>query len=197
LYVVAAADTDRGALAAALTAVDVAALLIAHPTTGELNATNARPLVEVAQSRGIAALIEDDPALARTLRADGVHITWSKDVVARYEAAREVLGARYIVGADAGRSRHDAMLLGEAGAEYVGFGIPPHVEDRGGAAERRLDLIGWWSEIFEPPCVGLDVETVEDASALAAAGADFVAVPLGTGSELARFGEAAAAEARQ
>jgi thiamine-phosphate pyrophosphorylase len=80
------------------------------------------------------------------------------------------------------------MLLGEAGAEYVGFGIPSHVEDRAVAAARRLDLVAWWSEIFEPPCVGFDVDSVEDAGALAAAGADFIAVPLG--AELKRFAEA-------
>jgi thiamine-phosphate pyrophosphorylase len=87
------------------------------------------------------------------------------------------------------------MSLGEAGAEYVGFGIPPHVEDRAAAAERRLELVAWWSEIFEPPCVAFDVDTVEDAAALAAAGADFVAVPAGAAPDLARFANAVGAGA--
>jgi len=192
LYVVAAAGTDPQALAASLAAVDIVALLIAPSAQGPLVAAAARPLIEVAQAKGIAALIQDDAALARTLRADGVHLAWSKDIVARHGEARDILGTRYIVGADAGRSRHDAMLLGEAGAEYVGFGIPPHVEDRAGAAERRLDLVAWWSEIFELPCVGFDVDTADDAAALAAAGADFVAVPAGDVPELMSFANAIA-----
>lgn len=192
LYVVAAAGTDPQALAAVLAAADVAALLIAPGADGGLTAASARPLVELAQPRGIAALIQNDAGLARALRADGVHLTWSRDIVARYGEARDVLGTRYIVGADAGRYRHDAMTLGEAGADYIGFGIPPHVEDRVSAAERRLELIAWWSEIFELPCVAFDVDTVEDAGALAAAGADFVAVRANAADELLRFAKSVA-----
>lgn len=191
----AAAGTDPQALAAVLDVADVAALLIVPGADGQLTAASARPLVELVQPRGIAALIENDAALARALRADGAHLAWSKDIVARYAEAREILGTRFIVGADAGRLRDDAMTLGEAGADYIGFGIPPHVEDRASAAERRLDLISWWSEIFELPCVAFDVATVEDAGALAAAGADFVAVQAniaGGPSELLRFAKSVA-----
>lgn len=192
LYVVAAAGTDPQALAAVLAAADVAALLIAPGADSQLTAASARPLVELAQPRGIAALIQNDAGLARALRADGVHLTWSRDIVARYGEARDVLGTRYIVGADAGRYRHDAMTLGEAGADYIGFGIPPHVEDRVSAAERRLELIAWWSEIFELPCVAFDVDTVEEAGALATAGADFVAVRANAADELLRFAKSVA-----
>src|SRR5262249_47269195 len=98
--------------------------------------------------------------------------------------ARDILGTRFIVGVDVGRSRHDAMSIAEEGADYIGFGIPPHVEDRASAAERRAELIFWWSEIFEVPCVAFDVETVEEASVLAAGGADFIAMAQDTVSTL-------------
>ena len=75
-----------------------------------------------------------------------------------------------MIGADAGRSRDDAMALGEAGADYIAFGIPAHVEDRTTAEERQCDLINWWSEIFEIPCVAFDVATAGQASALASNG---------------------------
>jgi thiamine-phosphate pyrophosphorylase len=178
LYLVVEAGADPRTLAPLLAAADVAAVLIAAPEGASLEVSGVRPLVEMTQSNGVAALIEADAQLARTLRADGVHVPWSKDVVARFGEAREILGGRYIVGADMGRSRHDAMILGEAGADYVGFGIPGHVEDRDTARERRLDLVAWWSEIFELPCVAFDVETVHDAATLAQAGADFVALRL-------------------
>ena len=70
----------------------------------------------------------------------------------------------------------DAMTLAEDGADYIAFGIPPHVEDRAAAAARRLELVAWWGEIFEMPCVAFDVDNIEEAIALAGAGADFVAV---------------------
>lgn len=175
LYLLAKAGADTRLLGQVLDASGAASLLIAGDADA-LTAAAARPLVELAQAKDVAAIIEGDAQLARTLRADGVHLPWSKDIAARYAEARDILGTRFIVGADVGRSRHDAMSIAEDGADYIGFGIPPHVEDRAGAAERRLELVSWWSEIFEVPCVAFDVERAEDAVALAAAGADFIAM---------------------
>jgi len=176
LYVVVSAGDDPSRVAPLLEAAGAATLLIAARHDAPLTADTVRPLVELAQKRDVAALVANDAQLARTLRADGVHLEWSKDIAARYAEAREILGNRYIVGVDAGRSRHEAMSLAEAGADYIAFGIPPHVEDRAAAGERRRELVAWWSEIFEIPCVAFDVETPEEAIALAAAGADFVAM---------------------
>lgn len=176
LYIVAAAGIDPGQLAQLLDAAAAATLLITSDGSTPLSAATARPLVEMVQGKGIAALIEADAQLARTLRADGVHLPWGKDIAARYAEAREILGARYIVGVDVGRSRHDAMSFAEAGADYIAFGIPSHVEDRDAAGARRRELVAWWSEIFEVPCVAFDVDTTSEAEVLAGVGADFVAL---------------------
>lgn len=176
LYVVTVAGTDPQHVAALLDAAGAATMLITAGADGLPAAAAARPLVELAQGKDVAALIEGDAQLARTLRADGVHLPWSNDVVAPFSEAREILGTRYIVGVDVGRSRHDAMTLAEEGADYIAFGIPPHVEDRATATARRLELIAWWGEIFEVPCVAFDVDSGADAVALAAAGADFIAM---------------------
>jgi thiamine-phosphate pyrophosphorylase len=176
LYLVVGADAAPDRVAALLDAANVGALLVAPADGTPFDATTLKPLVDVAQQREVAAILESDAQLVRTLRADGVHLPAGKDIVERYGEARDVLGNRFIVGADAGRTRHDAMTLGEAGADYVGFGIPAHVEDRDTARARRLELVAWWSEIFEVPCVAFDVDALSDASALAAAGSDFVAL---------------------
>lgn len=143
-----------------------------------LDAAAAKPLVELAQRAGAAALVADDAQLARALRADGVHLGISMDPVGAYAEARRILGPRGIIGVDAGISRDDAMTVAEDGAEYVAFGAPPDLTDLEKGRARRADLIAWWAEIFEVPCVAFDVESAETAEALARAGVDFVAVML-------------------
>lgn len=152
-----------------------ASILVTPAEGSTLEPQEALPIVQAGQAGGAAVLIANDPQLARTIKADGVHLDWSEDIDQRYEEAREILGQRFIVGVDAGRSRHHAMSLGEAGADYVGFGIPSFVEDRLKAKERQRELIAWWAEIFEIPTVAFDVEDHEAAAGLAKAGADFVA----------------------
>lgn len=165
-------------LRAALEAAHITSLLIAPASEQPLAAHAVKPLVELAQRAGVAAMIANEADLARLLRADGVHLAWAKDQTERHKAARETLGSRALLGADAGRSRDEAMTLGEAGADYVAFGIPPHVEDRQTAFERQIELIDWWSQLFEIPSVAFDVATADHARALAEAGADFVAVKI-------------------
>ncbi len=167
--------------ARALDAAEFATVLIEGSEALPLDVQSALPLIEYAQSKNVAALIAGDAQLARTCRADGVHLPWSKAPAAAYAEAREILGNRFIVGVDAGRSRHDAMELGETGADYVGFGIPPHVEDLEKAISRRYELASWWAEIFEIPVVALDVRSEADARQLAGAKVDFIAIRLNAG----------------
>jgi thiamine-phosphate pyrophosphorylase len=170
-----AVEVLHSVLTAALDAAPIASLLIRAEPDTPLESASTRSLVALAQKRGVAALLAADPELASKFGADGIHVPWNSEIVRHFKAARAAAGGM-IVGADAGRTRHDAMELGEAGADYVAFGIPAHVEDRQRAAERQLDLVSWWSEVFEIPCVALDVATAEQAGQLAKAGADFVGV---------------------
>jgi thiamine-phosphate pyrophosphorylase len=183
--VIEAGEAALGRLAAALAAADIASVLIAPAPDAGLDASAARPLVEGAQGHNAAALIADDAELARTLGADGVHLSPAGTGGSAYGAARNMLGRHGIVGVDAGVSRHDAMTLAEEGADYIAFGAPARLKDRSKARMRRDDLIAWWAEIFEAPCVALDVETPEEAEALARAGADFVGVRLPAGTSAA------------
>lgn len=183
LYLVIEAATGASErLGAALDAAPVACVLIAPPADTQLDTETVRPLVEIAQRNDAAALIRDDIGSARALKADGVHISPGPDLLARYKAARDVLGPGFIVGAHAGKSRHAAMELGEAAADYVAFGVPPTVSDRPAAEARRLDLVSWWADIFELPCVAMDVETPQTAAELAGADADFIALNIATAS---------------
>lgn len=160
-------------LAAALDAAAVAAVLVRAAGGGAIDAPVAKSLIELAQSRNVAALIEADMQLALTLRADGVHLPPGDDLTQRFETAREILGAAAMIGAAPGASRHEAMELAELGADYIAFGAMPD-----GAEFNRDELLQWWFEIFQVPCVAFDIADAGEAMALARTGVDFVALAL-------------------
>lgn len=187
LYLAVRPSADSSAtvekLSAILRQVSMPSLLI-EPRCGEtLSATSVLPLIEIAQQNGVAVMIADDAALARSARADGVHLTSSPDILDRLQKAREISGGTLMLGADAGASRHDAMLIGESGTDYVAFGIPPTTRDLTEAIASRFQMIEWWSKVFEVPCVaaGLDNDETAAAIALAEAGADFACVRMPEG----------------
>jgi thiamine-phosphate pyrophosphorylase len=119
------------------------------------------------QARNIAFLIEDRIELALSVGADGVHLSNASG----YSAARRRLGSDGIIGATC-TTRHDAIVVAEAGADYVAFGS--FDEDAPTAA--TLALVEWWSPLMTVPCVVGPCATLDDRAALANAGADLVAV---------------------
>ncbi len=182
LAVTADASAASERLSAALGMGNIASVIIAGSPSRPLDAATARPLVEIAQRAGAAVLLADDARLARTIKADGAHLTASAQPLAAFQLAREILGGGAIVGIDAGGSRHDAMALAEAGADYIGFGVPASVPEQEDVRACRLDLIAWWAEIFQPPCVALEVGSLEEAADLADAGADFIVLTIPGGA---------------
>ncbi len=163
------------ALRAAFGHCQPAAVLIRPAAEHHLGAGEVKPLVDLAQDYGAAAIIFEDVRLARTLKADGVHFAARGDgpLSDLMADARASLGASANIGVDAGISRHRAMEAGEAGADYVAFGA---AEGTPVAREARDDMIGWWASIFEVPCVALDVTTADEAATADSDGADFVAL---------------------
>jgi thiamine-phosphate pyrophosphorylase len=180
-----AGDGAADRLAAIVAAVPVASVIVTAAPGRTLEASGVTDLIRGGQKAGAAMLVAGDAQFAKAVSADGVYLPYSETIVVSVEAARAVLGGRPIVGADAGRSRHDAMSLGEIGTDVVAFGIPDFVKDRETAIERQIELVEWWAEIFEIPCLAMDVANVADAEALAAAGADFVCLTVASGDTLA------------
>jgi len=156
-------------LAEVIAVADVACVLLCQDAAEADPALDLR-LRELTLARDVAFLVENEPARAERVGADGVHLPAD---AALYGQAREHLGQRAIIGVGCNESRHEAMLLAELGADYVAFGPTAALSDR--EREERAGLIAWWSEIFVVPCVAWNVETPEEAVNLARLGADFVA----------------------
>lgn len=135
-----------------------------------------RHIVSRAQDRGVAVLINDRPDLAVELGADGVHIGQSD---MPYAKARKLVGDGAIVGVTCHDSRHLAMEAGEAGADYVAFGAFHPTDTKDPATKAEPDLLTWWQEMMELPCVAIGGITADNARPLVQAGADFLAVSAG------------------
>lgn len=136
----------------------------------------AEALLPVCHEYDVALLINDRPDLAIKLGADGVHVGQED---APYEEARRILGPDRIVGVTCHNSRHLAMEAAEAGADYVAFGAFFATETKQPKTKAEPELIQWWAEIMEVPCVAIGGITVENCPPLIAAGADFLAVSAG------------------
>jgi len=169
-------------LKAALDAGDVASLQLRLKTEQGETAPDdalrraAEILMPVAQGREVAFLINDNPEIAREMGADGVHVG-QEDTP--YAEARKIVGPDAIVGVTCHNSRHLAMEAGEAGADYIAFGAFHPTDTKVTHSRAEPELLTWWSQLFEVPCVAIGGITADNAPPLIEAGADFLAVSSG------------------
>ncbi|WP_137679356.1 thiamine phosphate synthase [Aurantiacibacter suaedae] len=133
----------------------------------------AAPLQEICRARDVAFVVNDLVALAKRIKADGVHLGQSDGDP---REAREELGREVQIGVTCHASRHLAMEAGDAGADYVAFGAFFPSTTKQSEHKPDLDLLRWWSNLFEIPCVAIGGITPDNAPALIEAGADFLAV---------------------
>jgi len=179
-------------LDAVLGAADIAAVLLRLADADERALVNrAKAVAAAVQRRDIALLLDGRAELVGRAGADGAHLTG----IEALGAALPSLKPERIAGAGGLRSRHDAMLAGESGADYVLFGEPDRRGNRPqlGAVE---DRVKWWADLVEVPCIGY-AGSADEVPVLAQAGADFVALGDWIWTEGATAAVAAVAAAMQ
>jgi thiamine-phosphate pyrophosphorylase len=160
-------------LAAALDAGDVAAVQLrlkdVPDTVLRRTIDRLRPVV---QSRDVAFVLNDRPDLAVKHGCDGAHVG-QDDMPAK--AARKILG-ELTLGVTCHGSRHLAMQAGEDGADYVAFGAFFPTTTKTPPAMADLEVLRWWGQVMELPCVAIGGITAANCAPLVRAGADFLAV---------------------
>lgn len=120
-------------------------------------------LLPVAAEHNVALLSLDEK---HARACDGIEVATRAD----YDHARKLLGSDKIIGALCGVSRHIAMDLAEAGANYVAFHqarLKPHEEP----------IIQWWSGLFEVPCIAADPVGPDGVAPLLTQQPDFIRPP--------------------
>lgn len=156
-------------------------------------------LFPMAQELGVACLINDRPDLATLAGADGVHVGQEDATI---DFARKTIGKDGILGVTCHDSRHLAMEAAEAGADYVAFGAffdtATKVPQKGVLSRAHPEILTWWQEVMEVPCVAIGGITPDNGEDLMRAGADFLAVsgglwqwPKGPAAASAAFAEIA------
>ena len=133
-------------------------------------------LMPIAQTAGVAFIVNDRPDLAAELGADGVHV--GQDDVP-YQEARNLVGKNAIVGVTCHASQDLAIEAAERGADYVAFGAFFPTMTKQPKSRAGIELLAWWSGLMTVPCVAIGGITTHNAGPLIGAGADFLAVCAG------------------
>jgi len=130
-------------------------------------------LMPICHQRDVAFILNDRPDLAAQAKCDGVHIG-PEDMP--YDEARRIVGADLTVGVTCKDSRHFAMEVAEAGADYVAFGAFFPTTTKTDTTPADPEVIEIWAEMTNVPCVAIGGITVDNCEILVKAGADFIAV---------------------
>lgn len=139
---------------------------------------NIELLMPIAHDRDVAFIVNDRADLAKKMDTDGVHLGVQDMSI---KDARAMLGPDKIIGASCIDSKQMAMTAAERGASYVSFGpffpsrspfYPPSVLDAQSMVSK--DILSWWSEMTEIPCVAAGGIRPATCGELVRAGADFI-----------------------
>ena len=131
----------------------------------------AKAAAEIVQSHGAALVVDGEFEIVARAGADGVHIATPQGLEAAID--RDPKHER-MIGVGGIRTRHEAMEVAEAGADYVMFG-EPRPDGYVPPFDQTLDAAGWWAELFNTPGIGFVAE-IGEVGMMASSGIEFVAL---------------------
>ncbi len=167
------ADQFAESFAAAISGGDVASIILPADGLDEASFQSlAERIVPIAQDAGIAVIVAGDTRIAGRVRADGIHVDGGKAELA------EAIGSfqpKLMVGAGGAKTRDDALELGEERPDYIFFGRFGY-DNQPEPHQRNLALGRWWADVIEIPCIVMAGSDIGSVEAVAATGAEFVAL---------------------
>jgi thiamine-phosphate pyrophosphorylase len=173
LYAIAHAVCDERAVSEAIAGGAVVVQYRAKSKPSDERRRQALILRRVCHRLAVPFIVNDNPELARTVGADGVHLGRSDTP---YAVARAILGPAAIIGVscydDLDRAREAAM----AGADYVAFGSFYPSASKPDTVRAEPTLLGRARRRLSIPVVAIGGITPHNGGRLIGGGADLLAV---------------------
>ena len=167
-----ALETFADDFIAALSGGDVASVIVALDSEDDTVWRDAcAALMDPAIRAGAAFLLRDRLSLVVEVNADGLHVEAG---IPELPKLVKSLSPERIVGAGGATNRHDAMVSGESGVDYVMFGTTNPTPDRQMRYGDVKWLTEWWAELVTLPSIA-PAASMEEARELVECGADFIA----------------------
>jgi thiamine-phosphate pyrophosphorylase len=169
-----ATDAFAAKLSDAISGGDVASLILPpYAMDEQAFQAFAERIVPLAQEANVAAVVGGDSRISGRVRADGIHVEGGgkaalADMIDRMQD-------KMMVGAGGVKTRDEALALGEERPDYLFFGRFGY-DSRAEPHHRNLALGSWWAEMIEIPCIVLAGNSIASVEAVAATGAEFVAL---------------------
>lgn len=133
----------------------------------------ASALRELTHAHAALLIINDDPQLAKAVKADGVHLGQDDDNIA---AARKLLGNNAIIGISCYNRFELAQQASEQGADYIAFGRFFASRTKPQAALASIELLHQAQRELATPIVAIGGITADNGGDLIRAGAHMLAV---------------------
>ena len=135
-----------------------------------------RELLAVTRRYGALLIINDHPAVAKAVGADGAHVGREDPPV---HEARALLGPDAIIGASCYGDVTRAMAAEQDGADYVAFGTPFPSPTKTKRTDISLGIFREVKQHVKIPVFAIGGITIDNASQVIEAGADGIAVVSG------------------
>jgi thiamine-phosphate pyrophosphorylase len=136
----------------------------------------AREVLAVTRRYGALLIVNDHPAIAREVGADGAHVGREDPPVAE---ARAMLGPEAIIGASCYGDVARAVAAEQAGADYVAFGTPFPSPTKPKRTDISLGIFQEVKQRVKVPVFAIGGITIDNAPQVIDAGADGIAVVSG------------------
>jgi len=131
-----------------------------------------KEICRIAKDKGVIFIVNDDPAVALAVDADGVHLG-QEDVPVHI--ARKILGPEKIIGLST-HNIEEALEAEKAGADYIGFGPIFHSKTKMVAPPVGVEGIKRVRELVSLPIIAIGGIERDKVQEIIRAGASGVAV---------------------